>query len=196
MGAEVEREVEGRDAQDRAAREAAGQGEPARAAGVGVEALGLAAVVAAGLLGGEPEDGDGPADLSARPLDGLAVLGGDQLGDLLGALDEAARNVVEGGGAHVRGGRGELVTYGVRGGHGLLDLGVGRHGDRADEPAVPGGGDVEGVLAGGLTAGEPEGVGGSHVSHRRGGAAAWRLSGVEWWGCRRCRIGNLSPSGD
>ena len=66
----------------------AGEREAALAAGVGVEALGLAAVEAAGLLGGEPEHGDGPADLAAGPLDRLAVLGGDQLGDLLGALGE------------------------------------------------------------------------------------------------------------
>ena len=76
---EVQREVERRDAEDDALGEAAGEGEPALAAGVGVEALGLAAVEAAGLLGGEPEDGDGAADLAAGPLDRLAVLGGDQL---------------------------------------------------------------------------------------------------------------------
>ena len=87
---------------------------------------GLAAVEAAGLLGGEPEHGDGAADLAAGPLDRLAVLGGDQLGDLLGALDEAPCDVVERGGAHVGGGRGELVAHGVRGGDGLLDLGLGR----------------------------------------------------------------------
>ena len=73
------------------------------AAGVGVEALGLAAVEAAGLLGGEAEHGDGAADLAAGPLDRLAVLGGDQLGDLLGALDELPADVVEGGGADVGG---------------------------------------------------------------------------------------------
>src|SRR5690606_29111057 len=83
-------------------------------------------------------------------------------GDLLGALDEAPADVVQGGGADVGGGGGERVPHGVRGGHGLFDLGVGGHADRADDPAVPGRGDVEVGLAGGLAAGEPEGVGGSH----------------------------------
>ena len=184
VGAQVEREVEGRDAEDRAAREAPGQSEAAGATGVGVQPLGLAAVEAAGLLGGEPEDGDGAAHLAAGPLDGLAVLGGDQLGDLLGALGEAAYDVVEGGGPYVRRGRGELLAHGVRGGDGLLDLGVGRHGDRADGAAVPGVGDVEAVLAGGRAACQPEGVGGSH-----GGSGP---SGVVY-DDRRAREGALRP---
>ncbi len=162
VGAQVQREVEGRDAEDDALGEAAGEGETALTAGVGVEALGLTAVEPPGLLRGEPEDGDGAADLAAGPLERLAVLGGDQLGDLLGALDEPAADVVERGGPDMRGRRGEVVEDGVGGGDRLLDLGIGRHGDRADEPAVPRGGDVEGVLARGLAAGEPEGGGGSH----------------------------------
>lgn len=166
MGAEVQREVEGRDAEDDALREAAGEGEAPLAAGVGVEPLGLAAVEPTGLLGREPEHGHGPADLAAGPLDRLAVLGGDEPGDLLGPLHQATAYVVEGGGAYVGGGGGELVPYGVCGGHGLFDLGVGRYGDLADGVAVPRGGDVEGGLACGLAAGEPEGVGVGHVRVR------------------------------
>ena len=60
------------------------------AAGVGVEPLHLAGE-AAGLLGGPAERRHRPADLAAGPLHRLAVLGGDQLGDLLGALVEPAR---------------------------------------------------------------------------------------------------------
>ena len=37
-------------------------------------------------------------------------------------------HMVEGGGAYVGGGGGELVPHGVRGGDGLLDLGLGRDG--------------------------------------------------------------------
>ena len=163
VGAQVEREVEGGDAEDGALGEAAGQGEPALAAGVGVQALGLAAVEAAGLLGGEPEHGDGAADLAAGPLDRLAVLGGDQPGDLLGRARRAVGRRGRGRRrARGRGWRRTRLADGVRGGDGLLDLGPGRQGDGADEPAVPGGGDVEGLLAGGLAAGEPEGVGGGH----------------------------------
>jgi hypothetical protein len=135
-------------------------------AGAGLRMMGapgLAAVEPAGLLGREAENGGGAADLAAGPLDGLAVLRADQLGDLLGALGEPARNVVEGGGAYVRGGGGELVAYGVSSGDGLLHLLVGRDGDLSHETSVPRGGDVEGGLAGGLAAGEPEGVGGGHV---------------------------------
>ena len=86
--------------------------------------------------------------------------------------------MVEGGGADVGRGRGELVAHGVRGGDGLLDLGVGRDGGLADEPSVPGRGDVEGGLAGGLATGEPEGVDGSHVDSRpfRGGVWGVRPS--------------------
>ncbi len=173
VGAQVQREVERRDAQDDALREAAGQREPPLTARVGVQALGLAAVEAAGLLGREAEDGDRAADLAAGPLDRLAVLGGDQAGDLLGALGQPSADVVQRGGADVGGGGGELVPYGVRGGHGLLDLGIGRQAHRADPAAVPGGRDVEGGLAGGLAAGEPEGVGGSHVA-----SGPFRVGGV------------------
>lgn len=166
MGAQVEGEVEGRDAEDDALGETAGEGQAALAAGVGVEALGLAAVEAAGLLGGEAEHRHRAADLAAGPLDRLAVLGGDELCDLLGALGQALADVVEGGGAYVGGGGGELVPYGVCGGDGLFDLCLGRHADLPDDPAVPRRGHIEGGLTGGLAAGEPEGVGGSHVESR------------------------------
>ena len=177
VGAEVQREVERRDAQDRAAREAAGQREPAGAARVGVQALRLAAVEAAGLLGGEAEDGDGPADLAAGPLHGLAVLRGDQPGDLLGALDQPAVHMVERGGPYVRGGGGELVLDGDGGGDGLLDLRLGGDAHRADEASVPGGGDIEGGLAGGLAAGEPEGGGGCISGDRHSGTRPFRSGG-------------------
>src|SRR5204862_377920 len=111
----------------------------------------------------------------------------DVVADLLGAgegddgqplvLDEGrhrlvahrAADVVEGGGPHMGGGRGELVLDGDGGGDGLLDLGLGGDAHRADETSVPGGGDVEGGVAGGLAAGEPEGGGGCRVRHSNPG---------------------------
>jgi hypothetical protein len=162
VGAEVQREVEGRDTEDGPAREAPGQPEAAGAAEVRVEPLCLAAVEAAGFLGGEPEHGHGPADLATGPLDRLAVLRRDQLGDLLGALRQPPYDVVERGSPYVRRGGRELVAYGMSGGDGLLDLGVGRHADGADQASVVRVGDVEAVGTGGLAAGHPEGVGRSH----------------------------------
>ncbi len=67
VGAQVQREVEGRDTQDDAPREAPGEGEPPLPGEVGVQPLGLAAVEPAGLLGRDPEHRDGPADLSRGP---------------------------------------------------------------------------------------------------------------------------------
>ena len=61
------------------------------AAGGSVSSRMQLAAVAAGLLGGPAERGRGPGRLAAGPLDRLAVLGGDQAGDLLGPLGEPAR---------------------------------------------------------------------------------------------------------
>lgn len=209
--AEIQREVERRDAENDATREATGQREATGAACVGVESLGLAAVEPTGLLGREPEDGDGAAHLAPCPLHGLAVLRGDQTGDLLGALDETPRHMVKRRGPDMRGRRGELVAHGVRGGHGLLDLFLCRDGDLADNAAVPRGGDVEGLLPGGLASGEPEGMGGCHSFvrhlrvpalpkwwrchlHRRGPGRARDLSGMEWWQVRAATLWHRGSS--
>ncbi len=101
---QVEREVERRDAQHRPARHAADQRDPAGRGRVGVEPLQLAGE-APGLLGRPPERRHRAADLGARPLQRLAVLGGDQLGDLVGPLGEPAGDVVEGRRPRVRGQR-------------------------------------------------------------------------------------------
>src|SRR5205807_1140733 len=138
VGDQVQREIERSDTEDHAAREAAGHGEPADAAGVGVEALRVTAVEAAGLLGGPAEDGDGTADLASRPLDRLAVLGGDEPGYLLTALREPLRDVVEGGCAYMGGARRERCLYGGGGRDRLLDLGFGGNADARDDGSVPG----------------------------------------------------------
>ena len=120
---------------------------------------------------------------TARPTSPRAHLMGlpfsAEISRAISSVRSASRrcDVVQRGGPHVRGGRGELVLDGVRGGDGLLDLGVGGHADRADEAAVPGGGDVEGVLAGGLAAGEPEGGGGWISGDRHSGTRPFEVVG-------------------
>ncbi len=161
VGDQVQREVERGDAQHHAAREAAHQRETAHAARVGVQPHGLA-VGPAGLLGGPAEHRDGTADLAAGPLDRLAVLRGDQPGDLLGALGQAPGHVVQGGGPHVRRGRGEHRQRGDGGLQGLLDLRLGGNADLADQAAVPAVVHLEVGIAARPAAGQPEIVRGGH----------------------------------
>src|SRR5690606_22054791 len=90
--------------------------------------------------------------------DGLAVLGGDQLGDLIGPLGEPPGDVGERLRTHVDGQRGGLAGDRVGGGDGLLHLGVGRDGDPADLATVVGVGHGELAVPGGGAACEPEGT--------------------------------------
>ena len=101
---------------------------------------------------------------TARPTSPRAHLIGLPFSAVISAAISSARSasrrddVVEGGGPDVGGGGGEPRPDGCRGGDGLLDLGGGRHARPADERGRPRGGDIEAVVAGGLAAGEPEGV--------------------------------------
>ncbi len=103
---EVQREVERRDAQHGAAREAAHHRQAALGGLVGVEPLERPREPP-GLLGGPAEGRDRALHLDPRPGDRLPGLGGDELGARLGLLVEAAADVFERLGADVRGqGRG------------------------------------------------------------------------------------------
>ena len=87
---QVEREVERADAEHRPLRHRVDQRQPAGRGRVGVEALEVAGEPA-GLLGRPAERRHRPADLAAGPLQRLAVLAGDQPGDLLGPLASSRR---------------------------------------------------------------------------------------------------------
>ncbi len=170
---EVEREVERRDAQDRPVGEAAHDRGAPGAGALGVEALHVAARPAH-LLGGETEHARRAARLRARPQQRLAVLRGDQLGDLVEPLGDAPRDVHEGLGAHRHRRGGELVADRPGGGHRLLDLLGGGHGVRAHDGAVEGVGHLDGDLGGRGAAGDP---GGAHVSHGEDGTASPAATG-------------------
>ncbi len=107
VGGEVQREVERRDAEHRALGHAGDVGHPALGGRVGVEPL-RGGAEAAGLLGGEPERGDRAGHLAARPQQRLAVLRGDQPGDLLGPLGDPRGHVRERLRPPVQGQRGGL----------------------------------------------------------------------------------------
>jgi hypothetical protein len=153
---EVEREVERRDAEHGAAREPAYDGHPAGGGRIGVEPLDVAGEPP-GLLGRPPERRDRAGDLAARPHQRLAVLRRDHPGELLGALGDPRRDVVEGRGAYV-GGRGlRLVPYGVQVGDGLFDLLIRGHRHLAHDRSVPRRGHRKRAGAGHRRTGEIEG---------------------------------------
>jgi len=79
---QVEREVEGRDAEHRTPREPAYERQASRGCRVGVEALDLSAP-APGLFGGPAERRNATRHLDVCPLPWLARLGGDQGCDLV-----------------------------------------------------------------------------------------------------------------
>ena len=165
---EVEREVERRDAEDRALGEAPHERCPARHRRLGVESDQLA-TLAAYLLGRPAEGRHRPGDLRPRPLDRLAVLGGDQLGQLVGPLGETARDMHErlGPGADRQPGGGPLDGVGRN--DRVLDLGGGRHRHGRHERRVVRVQHVEDVPACGRPAGEEEGA---YIGHSVEGTAA------------------------
>ena len=94
MGGEVEREVERRDASDRADREAAGDADAVLRGGHQVERDELARHPFR-LFGAETEGERRAIDLDQRIADGLAGLEGDELAELLAAGLDAARDLAE-----------------------------------------------------------------------------------------------------
>ncbi len=94
VGGEVEREVERRDASDRADREAAGDADAVLRGGHQVERDELARHPFR-LFGAETEGERRAIDLDQRIADGLAGLEGDELAELLAAGLDAARDLAE-----------------------------------------------------------------------------------------------------
>ena len=132
---QVQRKVERADAQYGAARKPADQGDPAGRGGVGVQSLQVTGE-APGLLGGPAEGGRGPANLGAGPFHRLAVLRGDEPGDLLGPVGQPPRHMLQRRRAYMCGQR-RGTGRGLRSaGHGPLDLGRRGEAGPADLAAV------------------------------------------------------------
>ena len=143
---QVEREVERRDREHDALRNPPDVGEPALGGLVGVEPHRLARPPTS-LLGGDPEHRHGTTGLAARPQDRLAVLGTDQLRDLLQALGDRAADLRQRLGPDVDRQRGSIVAELVGSLDRLLDLlGAGPR-RRTDQRAVIRAVDVEGLRA-------------------------------------------------